>query len=141
MEPERWHRVEQLFHAALQVEDSRRGEFLKQSCAEDENLRREIESLLAHHYEAGSFIESPAFADGGAIPTASHAKDLTGTVMGHYRVLQKIGGGGMGIIYEAEDLRLGRHVALKFLPEILARNPQALRRFGRESRAACDGRP
>ncbi len=142
MEPERWQQVEQLFHAALQLEDSRRGEFLKQSCAEDEDLRHEVESLLAHHHKAGSFIESPAFADAGALPTSSRTfpspdpKGLTGTVIGHYRVLQKIGAGGMGVIYEAEDLKLGRHVALKFLPDRLAQDPQSLRRFGREARAA-----
>ena len=140
MDPDRWRKVESIFHEALDAGDSGRAGVLEQSCAGDEALRREVESLLAQHEKGGSFIETPAFAAFLASAPSSGAykpiPDLAKTVIGHYRVLNRIGSGGMGVVYEAEDLKLRRNVALKFLTEDIARNPQWLERFRLEARAA-----
>ena len=141
MTRERWRQITALFTEALERPAHARDEYIERAAAGDAELAREVRSLLARHQSAPEdFLELPAYAIGAELileedggPVAS----LTGRQLGAYRVLDEIGRGGMGIVYAAEDSRLGRLVALKALPPEYTADPIRRERLTREARAAA----
>jgi serine/threonine protein kinase/TolB-like protein len=136
MTPERWQKVIELAEAASSVEHERRPAFLIEACSDDDDLRHEVESILASDEHASSFIEQPAVDLAGDVFAEAGSRPSKGKQFGPYEILDLLGTGGMGEVYLALDTRLDRKVALKFLAADLTNDPARVRRFQREARAA-----
>jgi Tol biopolymer transport system component/serine/threonine protein kinase len=135
MKPERWKQVDELLEAALDCPATERASFLDRACAGDEELRRELESLLISDGQTETFIESPPARVAADLFTEKQNPGK-GEHLAYYEILAPLGSGGMGEVYLARDTRLGRKVALKLLPPSLTADPQLRARFFREAQLA-----
>jgi serine/threonine protein kinase/tetratricopeptide (TPR) repeat protein len=136
MSSERWQKIDQLFHAALDREPGERAAFLLQACVDDDSLQKEVESLISSHEQSESFIERPAADVAADLLAGAEAQLTPGQSVGPYQIVSLLGEGGMGEVYLAEDLRLGRQVALKRLPSQFTLSAERVRRFEQEARSA-----
>lgn len=133
----RWQEVKEILYSALEMEPAERATFLSERCGGDLELRREVESLIAAHGEADGRLEAPAIEImAESVVDDQRNNDLVGKSLGHYQIIEMLGAGGMGEVYLARDVLLGRKAALKLLPHYFTQDKERLRRFQQEARAA-----
>jgi eukaryotic-like serine/threonine-protein kinase len=134
---DQWAHIQKVFDEALQQPPEQRGDFVAQMCGENQELQREVESLLEAHEASESFMEHPVVAEIAEIVQHATRAFQPGQALGGYRITDWIGRGGMGEVYRARDTRLKRDVAIKTLPRDFATDAERLRRFEQEARAAA----
>src|SRR5262249_12655436 len=127
MKPDRWKQIDDLLDLALTKPPDQRAAFLATVCAGDDDLRRELDSLVNHDEFAGTFLEAPPVDVAADLFPEEHGFD-EGRIIGNYQVISMIGSGGMGEVYLAKDQRLNRTVALKVLAASVASDPAYRRR-------------
>ncbi len=125
--PQRWERVRAVLEGALERPEAERSSLLDAACGSDRELREEIESLIAYEDRAERFLENPSMS-------GTESRKLVGHSLAHYEILEEVGRGGMGVVYRANDTKLGRDIAIKVLPETVSRDKERLARFEREAR-------
>jgi serine/threonine protein kinase len=136
MTPEQYQIIKGLFYAALELPADERQTFLRAECQGDSGLLAEVNALIAANEQPGDFLDAPAYEVAAGLLLETTTGALVGQRFGPYQILSLLGIGGMGEVYLAEDTRLGRRVALKFLPDYLTVDPSRVRRFKQEARAA-----
>src|SRR5947209_5610437 len=125
-----WQHLQSLFHSALSLEAQERSAYLANECGEDKMLRHEVESLIAAFESGGETLDESVLSLGLQILSSDVTEEsLTGRVIGSFKIGRRLGVGGMGEVYLAEDAKLSRNVALKFLSRRLADNQWAKRQF------------
>src|SRR6267143_2045352 len=119
MTPERWQKIERLYHATLEREESQRSAYLCEVCVGDEQLLQEVESLLAQENRAEEFLERPAMEVAAKVLAENQSQiSLLGRQLGSYKIASLLGAGGMGEVYQARDSKLSRDVAIKVPAQI-----------------------
>ena len=136
MTPERWQRVDEIFQAAIELKAEERPAFVGRTCADDGELRREVESLITADEQGLSFVDEPAFQVAASLLATGEPQLVEGQSISHYEIIGPIGRGGMGEVYLAKDKLLNRRVALKLLPADYTKLKDRLRRFQQEAQAA-----
>ncbi|MEJ7710579.1 MAG: serine/threonine-protein kinase [Pyrinomonadaceae bacterium] len=135
MTPQRWQQVCELFEATLARDNTQRAAFLSEVCADDEELRQEVDSLISAHGKPDSLFDQSLSKIAAEILTSVPTTTLVGRQVGSYTVERELGRGGMSEVYLAHDARLNRLVALKLLSVPFTRDADRLQRFEREARA------
>jgi serine/threonine protein kinase/Flp pilus assembly protein TadD len=132
-----WQHLQSLFHAALSLKVEDRAAYLAHACLDDEELRTEVEALIEASERREDFLEQPALSAGLRVLAADPTEELTGQLIGSFKIIRLLGKGGMGNVYLAEETQLGRKVALKFLSGKWADNQWAKRQFAKEAQAVA----